>query len=279
MLIIGERINTSRKLINESVANRDAAYIQEDVRSQIDSGADLIDVNAGSRRNSEVEDLFWLIEVIQKSLPQVRLCIDSPNQESMKAVLDQVEHPPMLNSITGERSRFEAMAPIIQFRECDIVALCIDDRGIPKSADQALENAVRLVSDLERLGVKRERIYLDPVVQAVSASQTEVLLRAMSYRTGKMWVSKFSAAIGCAWTYIYPYLTGELNYSITGLGHGMKRRNLFPEGRQIISIPFDIFSSLLQTLRDMLWVLPAYKPDGKEFVRRLLIKLGIAPPP
>jgi len=279
MLIIGERINTSRKLINESVANRDAAYIQEDVRSQIDSGADLINVNAGSRRNSEVEDLFWLIEVIQKSLPQVRLCIDSPNQESMKAVLDQVEHPPMLNSITGERSRFEAMAPIIQFRECDIVALCIDDRGIPKSADQALENAVRLVSDLERLGVKRERIYLDPVVQAVSASQTEVLLRAMSYRTGKMWVSKFSAAIGCAWTYIYPYLTGELNYSITGLGHGMKRRNLFPEGRQIISIPFDIFSSLLQTLRDMLWVLPAYKPDGKEFVRRLLIKLGIAPPP
>ena len=278
MLIIGERINTSRKLINESVANRDAVYIQEDVRSQIDSGADLINVNAGSRRNSEVEDLFWLIEVIQKSLPQVRLCIDSPNQESMKAVLDQVEHPPMLNSITGERSRFEAMAPIIQFRECDIVALCIDDRGIPKSADQALENAVRLVSDLERLGVKRERIYLDPFVQAVSASQTEVLLRAMSYRTGQMWVSKFSAAIGCAWTYIYPYLTGELNYSITGLGHGMKRRNLFPEGRQIISIPFDIFSSLLQTLQDMPWVLPAYKPDGQEFVRRVLIDLGLATP-
>jgi len=119
----------------------------------------------------------------------------------------------------------------------------------------------------------------DLLILIANANQTEILLRAMSYRTGQMWVSKFSAAIGCAWTYIYPYLTGELNYSITGLGHGMKRRNLFPEGRQIISIPFDIFSSLLQTLRDMLWVLPAYKPDGKEFVRRLLIKLGIAPPP
>ncbi|MBW2335050.1 MAG: DUF169 domain-containing protein [Deltaproteobacteria bacterium] len=119
----------------------------------------------------------------------------------------------------------------------------------------------------------------DLLILLANANQTEVLLRAMSYRTGKMWSSKFSAAIGCAWTYIYPYLTGELNYSITGLGHGMKRRNLFPEGRQIISIPFDIFSSLLQTLRDMPWVLPAYKPDGKEFVRRLLIELGIAPPP
>jgi uncharacterized protein (DUF169 family) len=119
----------------------------------------------------------------------------------------------------------------------------------------------------------------DLLILLANANQTEVLLRAMSYRTGQMWSSKFSAAIGCAWTYIYPYLTGELNYSVTGLGHGMKRRNLFPEGRQIISIPFDIFSSLLQTLRDMPWVLPAYKPDGKEFVRRLLIELGIAPPP
>lgn len=78
MLIIGERINTSRKAVNEAVGNRDAQYIQADVTSQVDSGADLVDVNAGSRRNSEVDDLFWLIEVIQDALPQVRLCIDSP---------------------------------------------------------------------------------------------------------------------------------------------------------------------------------------------------------
>lgn len=116
----------------------------------------------------------------------------------------------------------------------------------------------------------------DVLIIIAKTNQTEILLRALSYRTGKMWVSKFSPAIGCAWTYIYPYLSGELNYSITGLGHGMKRRKLFPEGRQIISIPFDLLSSMLQTLQDMPWVLPAYKPDGMEFVRRLLIKLGIA---
>ena len=118
----------------------------------------------------------------------------------------------------------------------------------------------------------------DVLVLLANTSQTEILLRAMSYRTGQMWQSKFSAAIGCAWTYIYPYLTGELNYTITGLGHGMKRRKLFPEGQQIISIPFDLLSSLLQTLQDMPWVLPANNRAGLEFVRRLLIKLGIAPP-
>jgi uncharacterized protein (DUF169 family) len=118
----------------------------------------------------------------------------------------------------------------------------------------------------------------DLLIILANAEQTEILLRAMSYKTGEMWSSKFSAAIGCAWTYIYPYLTGKLNYSITGLGHGMKRRKLFPEGRQIISIPFDLLSSMLETLREMPWVLPAYKPDGMEFVKRLLIDLGFAPP-
>ena len=118
----------------------------------------------------------------------------------------------------------------------------------------------------------------DVLIILAKTSQTEILLRAMSYRTGKMWQSKFSPAIGCAWIFIYPYLTGELNYTIAGLGHGMKRRKLFPEGQQIISIPSDLLSSMLQTLQDMPWVLPAYKPDGAEFVRRLLIELGITPP-
>jgi uncharacterized protein (DUF169 family) len=117
----------------------------------------------------------------------------------------------------------------------------------------------------------------DLLILVANASQTEVLLRAMSYKTGKMWLSKFAPAMGCAWTYIYPYLTGELNYFMTGLGHGMTRRKLFPEGHQVISIPFDLMSSLLQTLQDMPWVLPAFKPDGQEFVKRLLTQLGIEP--
>ena len=117
----------------------------------------------------------------------------------------------------------------------------------------------------------------DLLILLATTNQTEIMLRAMSYKTGKMWVSKFASAMGCAWTYIYPYLTGELNYFMTGLGHGMKRRNVFPEGRQVICIPFDLLSSLLQTLRDMPWILPAFEPDGQEFVRRLLIKLGITP--
>jgi uncharacterized protein (DUF169 family) len=126
-----------------------------------------------------------------------------------------------------------------------------------------------------------EKLPFDPdlLILLADTDQTEILLRAMSYRTGEIWESKFTAAIGCAWTYVYPFLTGKLNYSMTGLGHGMKRRKLFPEGRQVISIPFDLLPSILRTLEEMPWVLPAYEPDGQEFVGRLLTKLGMTTTP
>jgi uncharacterized protein (DUF169 family) len=117
----------------------------------------------------------------------------------------------------------------------------------------------------------------DVLILLANISQAEILLRAMSYKTGQMWSTKFSSAIGCAWVFIHPYLTGELNYVATGLGHGIRRRKLFPEGLQLISIPYDLLPSLLQTLQVMPWVLPAYEPDGPEFVRRLLVQLGLAP--
>jgi len=125
-----------------------------------------------------------------------------------------------------------------------------------------------------------DKLSFDPDLLIILANteQTEILLRGMSYRTGEVWESKFTAAIGCAWTYVYPYLTGKLNFSITGLGHGMRRRKLFPEGRQILSIPFDLLPSILQTLHEMPWILPAYKPDGMEFVGKVLSNLGISPP-
>jgi uncharacterized protein (DUF169 family) len=124
------------------------------------------------------------------------------------------------------------------------------------------------------------KLPFDPDVLIILAktSQTEIILRAMSYRTGEMWSSKFSAAIGCAWIFVYPYISGELNYTVTGLGHGMKRRKLFPEGQQLVSIPSDLLPSMLQTLQEMPWVLPAFEPDGPEFVKRLLTNLGINPP-
>jgi len=89
-------------------------------------------------------------------------------------------------------------------------------------------------------------------------SQTEILLRAMSYTTGKPWVSKMTGVMGCAWLYVYPYKTGEINYMNTGLFYGPKRYKHFPADKQIISIPFDWLPTITRNLKDMTWVLPEY---------------------
>jgi len=175
MLIVGERINTSRKAVNEAVEKRDVAYVQADVKAQVEAGADIVDVNAGSRSASELDDLRWLIEVVEEAVA-ARLSLDSSNPEVLAAVVNKVRDMPMLNSTTAEKARFEKMVPVIKKRECDVVALCIGERGIPKTADQVLENAKKLVGDLEALGVKRERIHLDPLVQAVSVDNKAALV-------------------------------------------------------------------------------------------------------
>jgi len=115
----------------------------------------------------------------------------------------------------------------------------------------------------------------DLLVIATEVEQAEVLLRALSYTTGKVWTSKTTSVIGCAWVYIYPYLTGELNYVTTGLSHGMRRRKVFPPGKQLISIPYDLFATMLRSLQSMPWVLPLFRPDAEEFRENLMAKLGI----
>jgi 5-methyltetrahydrofolate--homocysteine methyltransferase len=186
MLIVGERINTSRKSIKKAVAERDREAILLEVRNQIEAGADFIDVHAASPdRRRESDDLCWVIESIQEALPDVRFCIDSVVPESLKAAMDKVHHAPMVNSITAERSVFKSIASIIEEQECHIVALCIDDRGVPKSAEQVVENASGLIRDLEALGLSRDRIYVDPVIQAVSTNTKAALTALESVETIK----------------------------------------------------------------------------------------------
>ncbi len=139
---------------------------------------------------------------------------------------------------------------------------------IPKIAMNVVNYVV--LSPLDKLSFDPDvMIFLVPV------SQAWILLRAMSYETGKMWSSRYSCVIGCSWLFVYPYLSGEVNFITSGLGFGMRRRQLFEEGLQFIAVPFDQLSSMLATLKNMPWVPEPFKPDGLEYVRQLRQKLGL----
>ena len=185
MLIVGERINTSRKGVNEAVEKRDAAYIREDIQKQANAGANYIDVNAGSRIGSEMEDLSWLIEVAEAAV-EVPLSLDSPDPKVLMALVGKVKKRPMINSTTAEKDRFEAMNAVFQAREADVVALCMDERGIPGAVDQALENAHFLVKNLNQLGVPVQSIHLDPMIQPVSVNNKNGLLALETIRIDRI---------------------------------------------------------------------------------------------
>jgi uncharacterized protein (DUF169 family) len=102
------------------------------------------------------------------------------------------------------------------------------------------------------------KLPFEPDVLVITASppQAEIILRALSYSTGKPLTTKITPVLMCAWVFLYPYVNGELNYTITGLGYGMRIKKLLPEGLVLISVPYDLIPMLIDNLRDMDWVLP-----------------------
>ena len=89
-------------------------------------------------------------------------------------------------------------------------------------------------------------------------TQAEIFIRARSYNTGEPWSAKGTPVVGCAWLYIQPYLSGEMNLTVTGFGFGMRARELFPTGQVLLSIPWDLLPMMLENLSDMEWVPHSY---------------------
>ena len=107
----------------------------------------------------------------------------------------------------------------------------------------------------------------DLLMLMANPGQAEIILRAMTYSTGEMYESKATSVGGCSWLYVYPYLSGKVNYTVTGLAYGMKGRQVFPEGWLLISIPYNWIPTITQNLKEMKWVLPAYTLGREKFMQ------------
>lgn len=165
--VIGERINTTLKKVQAATAERDAEYIRNDVRQQTEAGATYIDVNAGARIGHEEADMRWLLEIVREAT-HLPLCLDSPDPNILEMAYGLVDKKPMINSISLEKDRFEPMIKYLQGKECRIIALCMDDSGMPKTVDDIVTRAVSLVAELEKIGFKRDDIFIDPLIQPMS---------------------------------------------------------------------------------------------------------------
>lgn len=170
--VIGERINTSRKFVQAAVADRDTTYIIDDVTKQQEAGANFIDVNAGARIGHEEADMRWLLETIQP-VCDTPLALDSPDPAILEMAFAMVKNTPMINSISLEKERFDAMMPFLSGKDCKVVALCMDDAGMPNSSDDIVGRARNLVAELNKIGIATSNIYLDPLVQPISTDSNK----------------------------------------------------------------------------------------------------------
>ena len=171
MIIVGELINSSRKAINEAIKAQDVQTIQQVAKDQSEAGADYIDVNAGTFVGQESEYVNWLVEKVQEVVDGP-CCIDSPDPGAIEKALAVHKGTPMINSISLEKERFEALLPIVASHECRVIALCMSDAGMPETAEDRFGIAQDLVNKLVQKGMQEENIYVDPLVQPVSTNDT-----------------------------------------------------------------------------------------------------------
>ena len=177
MLIVAERINSSRKSISEAIKAKDADFIRNEARSQTEAGASYIDVNAGSFVGQEAEFLCWLVEVVQGAT-DLPLCLDSPDATAIAAALKLVKKPCLVNSITMEKQRMAGVLPLIKQYGTRIVVLCQSDAGMARTVEEKVDIARQMVDILTKEGVAPDDIFIDPLIYPI-ATDTQSAVAAL----------------------------------------------------------------------------------------------------
>lgn len=173
MIIIGEKINGTRKAINEAILARDRAHIEAVVNEQVAAGADYLDVNAGTNPDRELDDMLWLIDIVQ-DLTDVPICIDSSSANTLAAAIEHVKATPMVNSINADPARLEAFVPIVAEHGCPVIALALDESKseMPKDNEERMGNIVKIVEATRAAGIEDKMLYIDPLIMSVGTDQT-----------------------------------------------------------------------------------------------------------
>lgn len=172
--IIGERINpTGKKRLKEALINADMDYLLREAVVQRDAGAHILDVNVGL---PEIDEKAMMIKAVceLQSIVNLPLQIDSTRPDVIEAAARICSGRPIINSVNGEEKSMDAIFPIAKKYGCLVVALTLDENGIPEKAEDRMEIARRIVRKAEEYGIAGEDIIVDCLVLTASAQQKEV---------------------------------------------------------------------------------------------------------
>jgi 5-methyltetrahydrofolate--homocysteine methyltransferase len=173
--VIGERINpTGRKAFQAQLQAGDLSQLDDDVAEQVSGGADMLDVNVGDPLADEIELMRSAVVRVQE-LTDLPLVIDSSIIEALEAGLGVYEGKALVNSVTGEDERLEAILPIVARHGAAVIGLANDDE-IPMEPERRLEVARKIVSAAGDHGIPPEDVVIDPLAMPVGAEPRAVTL-------------------------------------------------------------------------------------------------------
>jgi 5-methyltetrahydrofolate--homocysteine methyltransferase len=177
--IIGERINpTGRKVFQEQLRAADLSRVEIDVAQQVAGGAMVLDVNMGAPLADEVELMTQAVKLIQR-LTDVPLCIDSSVIEALEAGLEAYEGKALVNSVTAEDERLDAILPLVKRHGAAIICLPNDETEIPEEPRRRLELARKIVEvAVDRYGIPLEDLVFDPLAMPIGAD-TSLVVRTL----------------------------------------------------------------------------------------------------
>lgn len=170
MIIIGERINGMFKLVKQAIQEKDAEIIQTLAKRQLSEGANMLDINVGTAAADPVDAMRWLVQVVRE-VTDAPLSIDSPNHETMKAGLEACSGAKMINSTTGEEGMLRRLLGLAKEHNASIVALCIDENGVPVDVDGRLAIAMKVLATAMEFDFPITDLYIDPIILPVKAEQ------------------------------------------------------------------------------------------------------------
>jgi 5-methyltetrahydrofolate--homocysteine methyltransferase len=175
MLIIGERINSTRPQVREAIRARNSSFIAKEAHEQLKSGAEFIDINCAVTSGDEPEDMEWAVSVIQGEANSAGICIDSPSHLAIERALKiyKGKGQVFINSITAEDERIKHILPLASRYGTKLIALAMDGSGMPDSAEGRLEMTKKILEKVKRVGFNPEDIYIDPLIRPISTEPAQ----------------------------------------------------------------------------------------------------------
>lgn len=170
--MISERINGLFTSVGKAIDQRDAKFIQDLAVRQIEHGAQALDINVGPGREDGPAAMEWLVKVVQE-VASVPLSLDTSGPKTMEAGLKVAKNPVIMNSTTAEEKRMERFFPLCREYGTEIICLCMDEKGIPNSADARAEMAMLMMTKAMEYEIMPDRIFLDPLVLPTNAAQDQ----------------------------------------------------------------------------------------------------------